>query len=331
VRRRFGFALTASLAAVLGLAGPASALLVWTLIGTPLVATVGQPTSFTLTATNLDLLGELGCLEVILPGTGWADVEAGEAVPSTGRDDWTMSVAGTTVVAWSTSGGGRLETGDWVTFTFSARPTQAGISTWPNHAHQRHDCAGAAEGGLPIAITVAPAILATPSPRPSPVATPTATPPATPTPTPTSSPRPSPRPASGTPEPANAVSPRPSADGSSTSPATPNATASASPPPRSTGPASPRPRESDAPDGVAVAPAAPPPPATHVGYDDERLEMSLGALGALGTIDVWIVPAATFAGPGLVILAWIALQALGVLAWLPAVRGLRGDDEAPRR
>lgn len=45
---------------------------------------------------------------------------------------------------------------------------------------------------------------------------------------------------------------------------------------------------------------------------------------------VWAVPAATIAGPGLLILLWMALQAGGALAWLPAVRRLRGD-RSPRR
>jgi hypothetical protein len=42
---------------------------------------------------------------------------------------------------------------------------------------------------------------------------------------------------------------------------------------------------------------------------------------------VWIVPAATFVGPGLLLLIVVALQATGALAWVPAVRRLRGDDE----
>ncbi len=43
---------------------------------------------------------------------------------------------------------------------------------------------------------------------------------------------------------------------------------------------------------------------------------------------MWIVPAATIGVPGLLILIWIGLQAVGAFAWMPAVRRLRGDDEA---
>ena len=42
---------------------------------------------------------------------------------------------------------------------------------------------------------------------------------------------------------------------------------------------------------------------------------------------VWIVPAAAFAGPGLLLLILVAVQATGALAWIPAVRRLRGEDE----
>ncbi len=43
---------------------------------------------------------------------------------------------------------------------------------------------------------------------------------------------------------------------------------------------------------------------------------------------VWAVPAATIAGPGLLVLLWLALQAIGAAAWLPSVRRLRGDEES---
>jgi hypothetical protein len=331
VRRRVGVALVASVVAVLGVAGPASALLVWTLVGTPLVATAGQPTTFTLTATNLDLIGELGCLEVELPGSGWTEVDDGQAVPSTGRDDWTMSVSGTTVIAWSTSGGGRLETGQWVTFTFTARPTVAGISTWPGHAHQRQDCTGADEGVLPLAITVAPAILATPTPSPVPTPAPTAQPTPRPTPPPTAGPTSTARPTSlPTPGSSGDALPAPSDDPS----ARPTASLDGATDPTAGAPpdAVPaKPSERAAPGSAVAGAGGSPPSSTRIVYEEARLDVSLGPLGTLAALDVWIVPAATFAGPGLVILAWIALQALGVLAWLPAVRRLRGDDEAPRR
>jgi len=41
------------------------------------------------------------------------------------------------------------------------------------------------------------------------------------------------------------------------------------------------------------------------------------------------VPAAAIAVPGIILLIWLGLQTIGALAWIPAVRRLRGrDDEA---
>jgi hypothetical protein len=42
---------------------------------------------------------------------------------------------------------------------------------------------------------------------------------------------------------------------------------------------------------------------------------------------VYAVPAAVLAGPGVLLLVWVALQTVGAAAWIPAVRRLRGRDE----
>jgi hypothetical protein len=49
---------------------------------------------------------------------------------------------------------------------------------------------------------------------------------------------------------------------------------------------------------------------------------------ALG-IGIYAVPAAILVGPGVLLLLWVALQTIGTLAWVPAVRRLRGRDEMP--
>jgi hypothetical protein len=56
-------------------------------------------------------------------------------------------------------------------------------------------------------------------------------------------------------------------------------------------------------------------------------------VGTTGTgfgsgLGVWSVPAATLGVPGILLIVWVALQTIGALAWIPAVRRLRGD-EAP--
>lgn len=60
--------------------------------------------------------------------------------------------------------------------------------------------------------------------------------------------------------------------------------------------------------------------------DGRALDLGVGALGVLAGVEVWAVPAAVIGGPGLLVLLWMALQALGAMAWVPAARRLRGDD-----
>ncbi|MDP9467690.1 MAG: hypothetical protein M3P32_02960 [Chloroflexota bacterium] len=45
---------------------------------------------------------------------------------------------------------------------------------------------------------------------------------------------------------------------------------------------------------------------------------------------VWVVPGAAVLGPGLLVILFVALQAIGALAWIPAVRHLGGDDQRRR-
>jgi hypothetical protein len=46
---------------------------------------------------------------------------------------------------------------------------------------------------------------------------------------------------------------------------------------------------------------------------------------------VWFVPGAAVGVPGLLVLLFIALQAAGALAWIPAVRRMSGDPVPIRR
>jgi hypothetical protein len=56
------------------------------------------------------------------------------------------------------------------------------------------------------------------------------------------------------------------------------------------------------------------------------MPIGLGALGLLESIDIWIVPGLLLGVPGLLVVAFVLLQAIGVLAWIPAIRRLRGDE-----
>ena len=66
-------------------------------------------------------------------------------------------------------------------------------------------------------------------------------------------------------------------------------------------------------------------------FDARDLDLGFGAVGLIGGIEIWAVPAATIGVPGLLVLLWAALQAIGALAWVPAARRLRGEDRPVRQ
>ena len=329
---RIGLMVVGVLVAVMAVPPPASALLVWSLTPLQVVATAGQQTTITFTATNLDPR-DLGCVEIELPDSyTFAGVNVGQA--SNGRE-WDWYILDRFVHVHSIDGGGRLEVGDSVTFGVTLVPT-AGIATWSNHAHRSQNCDDANEIGVPITATILPPILATPKPTPKP------TPRPTPQPTPRPTPAPTPVvllptvPALPTLPPLQPGTPRtgPSAAPSRPSPselaptATQRATATPSPTAASSVSQTPSP-------GVA-APAPTPPRAgpgaaavlaPRVVADEASMEVGFGEIDVLAGAEVWAVPAATIGVPGLLILIWVALQAVGALAWIPAVRRLRGEDE----
>jgi len=61
------------------------------------------------------------------------------------------------------------------------------------------------------------------------------------------------------------------------------------------------------------------------------LDAGVGTFGVFAGLEIWAVPAAVMGGPGLLVLLWIALQAAGATAWVPAARRLRDDDRRHRR
>lgn len=317
--------------AVVGMATsatPAAALLLWTLTATPLTVTSGVATSFSLTATNLDLLTELGCLEVDLPAS-FTIVGASAGNASNG-DAWEAVVFPSKVAVHSLSGGGRLELGHSITFTITAIPTQAGTWLWPNHAHRQEDCSGTEELGTALSILVLPA--ATLIPQPTPTPTPTPIPNATTTPAPIlsvgplptlppilSTLRPSPSIGVATPAPTigSVSSPTPSP---TARPSVASVAGAASSPGDTSGSAfGVTPGAVDAgPAGLAIGEPA--------GSGGGVGEVSLGALGAIDGISVWAIPGAVVGGPGLLVILWVILQTGAALAWIPAVRRMRGGD-----
>jgi hypothetical protein len=345
---RLGLAL-AALSLVGALAGPARAAVLWTLTATPLTVTAGTPTTFSLRA-SMTLLGDIRCIEVGVPDNF---LVTGSAVTgSNAGDSWVSQVVGNDVFVRTTSGGDRLRLiGDYVTFTINATAWSAGSLAWASHAHDQEDCSGA-ESLLsvpPIVLvlgsaatpTPAPTVAPTPRPTPTPLILPTVPPITLPSLAPiTLSPRPSASVAVPSPSPSPRASVAPSFPGR---PATPDSTPS---PDRSpdVDRASPAPSRSAGADGEPVTPppAAPRPPgpgeppigriiAEPPASDDGPgpVPIGLGALGLLGSIDIWIVPGLLLGVPGLLVVAFVILQAVGALAWVPAIRRLRGEEPEP--
>jgi hypothetical protein len=334
----------------------------WTLIASPLAVTTGATTTFSLTATNEDPLAallssaEIGCVVVDVPAT--FSVTSATVTGSTAGGSWIASRTVNRVRVQAGSGGDRLELLDSVSFTIRATALSVGSLTWASRAYRQQDCSGTgALLGVPPIVVVAgapvtptPASTLPPTPKPTPVPTPVATPRPTAAPTPrlplpslplpslpgiltpgaTPDPAATPNPA-GPPgrSPSSEPSPEPSASEGGAEPPSSSSQGGVAPS-APDGTSGAQPQDGDGGSEAAIAPgtAADALDAARIPIDAGAVELDLGGLGILGGVDVWIVPAATIGVPGLLILIWIGLQAVGAFAWMPAVRRLRGDDEA---
>lgn len=304
----------------------AAVVVLWSLTASPLSATTGVLTTFTLTATNedplalLDSEAEIGCIMLEVPhnfAIEWVAINSS----STGKSWETFILSDNRVKVRTTSGGDRLSTLDWVIFNVKAMPMSTGSLAWNANAYRDQSC-----GGTGSLLGVPPVVLVTDADvTPAPTASPTPSP----TPSPTASPTPKPSKAPETPKPKPSVTPTPKPTAAPTlAPAT---AAPVTPPPQTSAPSpspSPVPEETDAPPVSTTTPpdagaglAIPPPP-----RDIEPIQLTLGSLSLLGSIDVWAIPGVIVGVPGLLVIFFIGLQAVGVLAWLPAIQRLRGKE-----
>jgi hypothetical protein len=323
--------------------------ILWSLVASPLTATVGVQRVFTLTATNEDPLAalssnsEIGCVVVDVPGN--FTIAAAVVTGSNAGDRWHVdSIAANRVTVHTDSGGDRLAFLGWVRFTITATAFNTGSLTWNARAFRQQDCSGgAALVGVPPVVVVTPAP-PTPVPTPSPVPTPTPRPAPTPKPTPKPTPLPLPVPLPSLPVPLPSVGLPPDPGPEPTRPpSSPAPSPTTTPEPRSSD--SPRERQRPAVDEGAAPVVLPPasgggsggngtaapvennPPT--VAFDEQQLDLGSMDVDLLGGVEVWSVPAATLGVPGIVLIIWVGLQAVGALAWIPAVRRLRGDEDAP--
>ena len=338
----------------MGLLSPmaASAVVIWTLVGSPLTAQAGVPTTFTLTATNEDLLSSIGC--VVVSTTSNFDV--GSTAITNGLP-WTIDVTDshTKVTVRSTTTGAALGLLQSVRFTVRATPLDSGAWSWSGTAYQDINCGGSPLLGIQAVAIVVTAAAPTPSPAPTatpgatsspaPTAAPSAPPtnPPTPAPTARSTPRLSPSPGPGaTPPPTLAgpsvppIStpiPSGSAPAASTLPtASPGPAASSGPstsaPPAGGAIGPPRPSSGPAPGGGVLPGDAFTIRASRIRIDGVPGTTGFGAPAFL----VLSLPAILFSVPGMLLLILAILaQATGGVLWLPLVRRQLGRQPPPRR
>ncbi len=342
--RRLAGSLAASLVAVALLAGPAGAAVLWTLTGSPLTATSGVSTTFSLTATNLDLANDIGCVRVAV--TSSFIIEATSIVSVSSGRSWASSSSGSTVTAHSVDGGGRLNPFENMVFSVRARPLAPGVWSWTGTAYEGQDCSKPLMLSIQLAAIVVTGAAVTQTPMPTPM--PTAVPTAIPTPHPTSPPI-LPLPSASLPTlplptlpVIGAVPTLPIPAGTATATRTPapvtsaRATPSASESadaevpsgspfsgsvagggePGSGGPTSVSTTDSLGPSGIGVRSWA----------TDDLGDLDVSINGALDLGQLWLVPAMVVGTPGLLVILWVALQIAAGVMWLPAARRLRGDQ-----
>lgn len=310
--------------------------LLWTIGASPLVATTGAETTFTLTVTNEDVLEpidsgrEIGCVVVDVPAN--FSVAAATVTGSNAGGSWNATLAGNRVRVQAGSGGDRLGLLQWVRFIVRATPLAPGSLAWSSRAHRDQGCGGGGTGATlpPIVVVAGQPVTPTPQPTATPTPVPTIPPTVRPTPLPTVVPtlppsilptlRPTPAP---TDRPSASPTPRPSGAPPTDAPGSTNGSA----PPAS---GSPTPSGSlsggESPSGGSGAgpgTGAPPP-------DEPALRIDPDLLFGFGSFE-WVVPAAVVGVPGLlVIVAWVAAQTGAALIWIPAVRRFREERRRAR-
>lgn len=315
-RRWIMAALTAM---VISAAGPiAVAAATWTLTISPSSATVGVPATFTLAATNASEQSGIRCVVVDVPAS--FSVSGASFVDSTAGGAWSVARSGNRVEVSVSSGGG-LDVGERVRFTVSAVATQGGSPGWGATAYTSQNCNGTAlAGDSPVVVVGGAPSTPVPTPQPTPAPTPHVPPQATPRPSSGIVSPVVPVSASPTPEPRGAGS-RPGETGLASASATASPTASAAVA-----------EDGGSPGSSAPAPGLP----GEIRVRVPSAQVPFQLAGASGGIDFaglamtlrggsFAVPVAAIAGPGLLLLLWLGLQAIGAAAWLPAVRRLRGD------
>jgi hypothetical protein len=248
-----------------------------------------------------------------------------------------------TAAVVSSTGHGTLSFSANGAFTYTANVAYSGVDTFTYRA---------SDGLASSAVTSVSLIVSAP--------------PATPAPTPTPSPTPSSTPTSASPSPTSAPSTLPSVPLPSVPmpslpmPSLPVPSSSVSASPGASQPAPSQPSSSARPSAsiAEVQPGGPTGPGSSGGSTGSGTSTSSGsgsseggsvvigpngigvrtnralgglAVASLGELQLWLVPGALIGGPGLLVLLWLLIQTLAGMAWLPAARRVRGEEQRRRR
>lgn len=357
-------AIAGLLLAVLALAAlmplQVSAVFGWSLTASPTTLPIDEETDVRMRLTSTDGSGDIACLRLELPHkTQYRD---GWIVATSVDGEWEIAHSDgnpTEINVSNKKGDAKLKENDWVEFTITIRPRQAGIALWTAKVSQDEKCEGLTF--LPQIVIEfvlldtepTPTLAPTPSPTRRPKLTPTRTPTlpaatATPTQSPTRTPMPSPSSTTATVPPDR---PRPTPTPLGVPSAAPNGPVDA-PPPGAEPPAGGEPPSGDP--GVEVAAPNPgrpddpmpggvvPRPAPDFRYqmptslysvvaaDEPAFRQSFDTTVALGAPVSWFIPALATGVPGLLIILVVAANVLIGASWLPTFGRLLGPaPDAP--
>ena len=322
-RRRAGAAIASLATGLLLLATPGLALGAadWSMTRSPSSIPKLSTATFTIVATNAGSENQataVGCINLAIPSQ--FNVNSATVTNASGHS-WTASFSnsggpGTTVSVQATAANQRLTAAAIESVTFAVNVTAGsnpGAHTWTGNAFNGHGCSGSY--GEPIAVTVT----ITGAPAPTPV----------PTPRPTVRPTPVPTPVTGTPKPTPAG---PGATPQQTQAATPDSSASETPTSSSQEPyVSPSASEAAPGQTPGGTGSAAPSPVLSLGHaPDEPIAPLSFDFAFFGMQFEWFIPGLAIGVPGLLLILAIALQMVGALAWLPAVRRLLGGSDSRR-
>ena len=328
----------------------------WSIVPTPTVLVAGVSTTVSLAVTNTGGSGggdEMTCVRVTVPQsfivTGASILSVRSQLVGPAVSAWQVVWPGGGFVVFKNPADnyplvGSTPPVDRAVFTITGVATAPGPMTWSSQAFDKAGSSGTTNcgsGQFPtvqmtfsvIGLAPSPTIAPTPqpTPRPTPKPTPTPTPlplpvplPSLPVPLPSVGTPPAPGPEPTRPPSSPAPSPTPAPTSSDRTPAPPG-----SPVDEGAAPIAPPSSSGGSGGSGAAAPVSNAPPT--VAFDEQQLALGSMDVDLLGGVEIWSVPAATLGVPGILLIIWVGLQAVGALAWIPAVRRLRGDGEPEPR